>query len=106
MMGEECPRPGMAVFQISFFPLPHSSGTSWPASAVLLPSGPRHCFQSPAAAAGGVSRSSSVATVAEASKVRGMERFLAGQWLERAAVQSVPVLEVSFCGRRRQVLGR
>ena len=40
--GDECPKPGKGVFQIIFFPSPHSTG-GFPFGADPVANGPRHC---------------------------------------------------------------
>src|SRR5690606_9228431 len=47
IVGEECPRPGTAVFQTTLVVSLHSTGGCCPASAMPFPSGPRHADQSP-----------------------------------------------------------
>src|SRR5262245_51588376 len=47
-IGELCPRPQILAFQTTFSALLHFVGGDWPAAAMPLPLGPRHCGQSPA----------------------------------------------------------
>src|SRR5262245_9098715 len=48
-IGDEWPRPGIAIFQRTFLESLHSSGRSFSAEIAAAP-GPRHCGQSPARA--------------------------------------------------------
>src|SRR5690606_1575425 len=65
-IGLALPRPGMAVFHLTFFSGLHSSG-GFAAGATPVISGPRHCGQLPSAASRARADAAKEATTREAS---------------------------------------